>query len=173
MDSSHIQALHEGSAIPQAAPDRDASIEHLMRLAQDSTQPTAMRSRALYVLALSDAQAAASALVPILAAPDEDLALRCDAADHIGGLKIVEAIPTLRSLLATPTTHHHLIFWCLYAAGHIQDEGAEALMRSFLHDTRTISLEPCWEISLDQEARLALHMLAPERYAAPLDHPFI
>ena len=144
-----------------------------MHLAQATEHPIKTRSRALAVLALSDAPGVASTLIAILEAPSEDLELRCDAADHIGGIRLTLAIPTLRALLTDRSTDPRLTFWCLYAAGNIQDEGAEALMRSYLGDIRTITLQPSWEISLDQEARFALHMLDPERYEAPLDHPFL
>jgi HEAT repeat protein len=111
-----------------------AALPALRQIAEDRTCDQQLRAQALLALGLLNEQASETALIRMIADPQEDPALRGLAAEHLPEQLSAEGRRFLRDLLRNERPPAPIVVGALRALGHVHDREALPLMLRYGQD---------------------------------------
>jgi HEAT repeat protein len=111
-----------------------AALPALRQIAEDRTCDQQLRAQALLALGLLNEQASETALIRMIADPQEETALRGLAAEHLPEQLSAEGRRFLRDLLRNERPPSPIVVGTLRALGHVRDREALPLMLRYGQD---------------------------------------
>ena len=131
------------------------SVRALREIVHGRRHNDALRSQALYNLALLNDPPFHVDAMSLLGDPGETHVMRAETASEIGALHIRRAMPLITRVLQDTSEHPLVLFWCLYACNSFEpDDELMAIVTLYSRDDREV--EPGMKGTQKSKATLAM-----------------